>query len=458
MRFEYTPETPVQTQDIALEESKRLGSTALVAAKRGLAVGLSAVAMSGTAALAEQSPEPPVNNANLPSCDWNYLAGRDSICAPGNIPAECAAPAASQIRHYRLQPRRLHHAIKTVRAKSAGEPYNPRPFEIMSQDDGAVIDNNQGRREAVLYLGRLMGATGWRMTVYLYKFNQLGYKAKVDAGVRAAENCGYDVQMTLACNNAHWEKAKFRHSVRAVAKRYTEEGVHRYAICNEPNYPGWLKRMKGRTLPRTYNELYQIGYREVKKQDEHNKVIWGDLSSSHRPLVFMHRALACHRPKDNCKPVKADEIGYHPYLWTKHLKLHNPHTKRTSWRVGIDSLQVVQKQIKFEHKYGRLQTPDGEKPKLSLDEFAQMVRAPHRVKRRNIPDRRRGKNYEKIGDYLCRRKNFRRISFYIIDKMPKWRRKFDVFDSGMVNARGRLDQTFYDIGAWANAHPDCVEK
>ncbi|HTB48937.1 MAG TPA: hypothetical protein VK712_02545, partial [Verrucomicrobiae bacterium] len=217
----------------------------------------------------------------------------------------------------------------------------PKPhLEIGSEDDAVVASSNLARMATATEQARSMGASWWRAMIFPKDIFESHWK-QYDLAVSEATREGLNVTLTLACNEEHWTDQTFQRYVTAVVKRYDRRGVREYSICNEPNYPQWLDRMPGETLPQTYRQLYQIGYAAVKAQAEldgvNDSVFIFELSSEVQPIQFIKGALACPPGSSTCPPLETDGFAYHPYQ----LSTSPTKSSKVPGEVGIGSLPVL---------------------------------------------------------------------------------------------------------------------
>ena len=246
-------------------------------------------------------------------------------------------------------------------------------MEIAVQDDPVFVTQSYYDRERALQQARDMGVSrirvnvGWANTVRGSEQKNapapLSYDwAPFDSLVDAAARYGIRIQMTLtgpapafgAANrkigNYGPKAARFGDFARAAATHFKGR-VDRYSIWNEPNYVSWLEPHG--IAPALYRELYEAGYKQIKRADKRAQVLIGETAPyairkrSIAPLEFL-RDITCTTGaagggggsgvdvqvdpdaedarvrkaqsrrvptlrRGPCKPLKADGYAHHPY-------------------------------------------------------------------------------------------------------------------------------------------------
>jgi len=177
--------------------------------QRFLGVSLAVMTLGSLPNAAAQAPntaEPlrlPPATPLVSECPLDLPAGHDVNCDPVAIPLACLSPnALQQAQHFDVQKSAVKTARRLVRQEAANTTASNLVPHLtgMFEDDKASVYNNQQR----------------------------------DKGIRQAKACGFDVQLTLACNNVAWNESKFRKFVSNVALHYRKL-VSSIAPCNEPN-------------------------------------------------------------------------------------------------------------------------------------------------------------------------------------------------------------------------------
>ena len=341
--------------------------------------------------------------------------------------------------------------------QNTSQPVMEPHLSIGSEDDSAVASANQARIATATKQARSMGDTSWRDILYPKDVLKQRW-GRYDLSVSNAINEGLDVNITLACNDEHWTDSQFKRYVSSAVQRYDKLGVRNYSICNEPNFPGWLNPMPGKTLPQTYRSLYTDGYSAVKQQAQkdgvNDQVSIFELSSEIWPLKFIKQTLACPPPKSStCTPLLANEVAYHPYSLT------TPPTQpsKTPGEVGMGSLVLLENLVKSEYDAGRLETPDGQEPKLGLDEFAYQVKTSKDAARKHgraLPDSVRREYYREDLQIACLDPNIVRIIFYGLESPPPHSQ--GTWNSALIRPGGAPYGSLYVIQSFAIDHPDCV--
>lgn len=422
------------------------------------AVGSATLALAfGASAVAKESP-PAARTAGeraIP-CALNLLQGSDTDCVPGRsaaLPTACASEeAVRQVSFFRHNENKRREALEIVRNQITAEKSaagSPGQHTLLGfEDDGGITKNNQERSAGVLALGCMMGGQLKRIIVYPDRFQDQefrdAYYGRTADLVKAA---GLELQVTVACDKTVWPPQKFENFMRQVAV-FFKGRAESFAVCNESNYPGWLEPTPGKSVAETYAKLYPIGYSAIKKVDPESKVIFGEFSSRHYPMLFLGSVVQAAR--SNGDKLIFDLLGYHPYLWFKDESslppLENPDVTAASEQIGIDGLHVIEQELEAYFEAGDIATSDGGKPAIAFTEFAAMSRGTGKMESRVIPDRLRAKWYVKILNHVCGRVN--RWVFYQVDNAPEHSGSEDRWNSGLVNKWRELDISYYAIQEW----------
>ena len=246
-------------------------------------------------------------------------------------------------------------------------------MELAVQDDPVFVTASYYDRERALQQARDLGVSrirvnvGWASSVRGSEQKNapspLVYDwARYDSLVDAAARYGIRIQMTLtgpapafgAANrkvgNYGPKAVRFGEFARAAATHFKGR-VDRYSIWNEPNYISWLEPHG--IAPALYRELYEAGYKQIKRADSRAQVLIGETAPyairkrAIAPLEFL-RDVTCTTGRSTggggsgvdvqtdpdaegarvrkaqssrvpslrrgpCKPLKADGFAHHPY-------------------------------------------------------------------------------------------------------------------------------------------------
>jgi hypothetical protein len=249
----------------------------------------------------------------------------------------------------------------------------------------------------------------------------------------------------------------FQQFVRAVAKRFKGK-VDRYSIWNEPNYRTWLGPQREAWW--RYRQLYQVGYRAIKRADRRADVLFGEMSpydTRHAvpPLKFL-RDVACvdkkYRPtkravrerraglfsKKRCSggPLKADGYAHHPYEFRK-----APHrAKRGRDDVTMATLDRLTAALDKLERSRALMPRRGAWLPLYLTEFGYF-----RAGDRKISERRRAK--WTVKGFKIARKNPRvkQLLYYVLVRPPGG----TFFDLSLLDHDGKETRAYRAIVRWA---------
>jgi hypothetical protein len=309
-------------------------------------------------------------------------------------------------------------ALLALCAQSA---YAAKGMEVAVQDDPVFLSQSYYDREHALQQAHDMGATRvrvnmiWANVVNAPKdltqpvpvvYNWEPYDALVDAAARY----GIRVQFTVTGAAPAWATSNRKSGVygpkassygdftRAVATHFKGR-VDRYSVWNEPNYVSWMQPFD--KAPALYRELYQAGYKQIKRADKNALVLMGETAPyairkrSIAPLEFL-RDVTCATGKTGadsgsgaldpgvdpnetttarvrsaaaktkppkltrgpCKPLKADGYAHHPYDYR-----HKPdYAYKGADNATLGSLSRLTGTLQSLAKIRALTTTAGKKP------------------------------------------------------------------------------------------------
>ena len=263
-----------------------------------------------------------------------------------------------------------------VLALGAQTAHAAKGMEIAIQDDPVFLSRAYYDRDLALQQAHDMGATRLRVNMIWANvvnapddpnrpspvvYNWRPYDDLIDAAARH----GIRVQLTLTGSAPAWatfnrksgvygpKAASYGEFARAAALHFKKR-VDRYSIWNEPNYVSWMAPFD--KAPALYRELYQAGYKQIKRADKKALVLMGETSPyairkrAIAPLEFLRDVTCASNGKQGsgdggsgaldpgvdpnaptnaraaaakskppkltagpCKPLKADGYAHHPY-------------------------------------------------------------------------------------------------------------------------------------------------
>ncbi len=305
-------------------------------------------------------------------------------------------------------------------------------MEIAVQDDPVFLSRAYYDRDRALQQAHDIGATRVRVNMLWENVanapndrtppSPVAYDwAPYDSLVDAAAAQGIRVQLTLTGPAPAWatynrrrgvygpRPAAYGEFVRAVATHFKGR-VDRYSIWNEPNYVSWMQPFA--KAPALYRELYEAGYKQIKRADKRALVLIGETAPyaikkrSIAPLEFIRdvtcatgakgggggdsgaldpgvdpdevdstrassarvRAAATRPPKLNrgpCKPLRADGFAHHPYDYR-----HKPnYAYKGADNATLGSLDRLTGTLTSLQKIRALTTPKGKVPPVYLTEY-----------------------------------------------------------------------------------------
>jgi hypothetical protein len=248
--------------------------------------------------------------------------------------------------------------------------------------------------------------------------------------------------------------------VRAVARRF-EGRVQRYSLWNEPNWSSWLAPQK--QAARRYRQLYQLGYRAIKREDRRADVLFGELvpyDSRHSiaPLEFLRKVACVNRrykptrlarrnrrasPRSGKRcaggALKADGFAHHPYEFEKRPRLARRPTRDD---VSLGSLGRLTRALdKLERS--RALVPRGRAwLPLYLTEFGYF-----RAGERRIAERRRAKWAVEGFQLAQRHRRVKQLLYYVLVRPPGG----TFFDLSLLDWDGGETRTYRALVRWATA-------
>jgi hypothetical protein len=360
-----------------------------------------------------------------------------------------------------------------------GAAHAAKGMEIAVQDDPVFVDGAYYDREIALTQAAEMGVT--RIRVNLTWTGAAGSSAfstkkpkrvrwqwaKYDSLIDAAARYGMRLQLTLTGPAPAWGTYDRRNGVygpsaklfgqfaRAAAKHFKGR-VDRYAIWNEPNHTGWVQ--PGEFSAAIYRDIYDAGYKAIKRTDRKAKVLIGELvpyatARAVAPLVFL-RDVACaslvspgnlRRPprlvSGPCPGLRADGVAVHPYDYKR--APHQPYPEPDSATVG--SLGYLTGTLRALQRIRALRTPSGGVPGVYLTEFGYFNSGKYR-----LPQARRAK-YIVEGYRIAQRNKFvRQVTQYTFITPPKGFLG-GYFDMSLISLRGVVTPAYTALVRWAKA-------
>jgi hypothetical protein len=314
-------------------------------------------------------------------------------------------------------------------------------LEIAVQDDASLIHADGQTRQQALAMAQNLGANWIRVNDY-----PDADLSTYDAGINDARSHGFQVEMTLVCKG-NWSAQSFKAHASAVTQHFGG-AVHRYSICNEPNYPGWMSPIGGKSLAATYRSLYVAGRDGIKAVDPSAQVLFGELSSKYNPIQFMNDALCMNQ--GGCGGLMVDGIAYHPYQ-----QMTNPRLASAS-EVGIGSLDRINQAIDRAYYAGAAWTPGGGRPDIYLTEFGYQSLARGNLASRNLSASNRASWLPAAFDQACRTPHVKQMLQYQL--MPSGLDWGGSWDTSIVQRDGQPDASYLALKQWVESTPQCVAR
>ncbi len=371
------------------------------------------------------------------------------------MPPSCVTPSGlNQLKHYQSGSDNHYLARQIVNSHisdTSTETTAPH-LELGVEDDGGIVLNNQGRREALLMLGRGLGAKWQRFIIYPDRYSDPAFRTNSTTAIKAAVDCGYKVEVTLACNHRQWESAdQYGSFAGRVARRY-DGLVSELTSCNEPNNveDKWLQALPSKSLPQTERAMHIAAYNAIKAVNPNDEVVQGELSSSDSPLVFEQQVLECP-PKEgpHCTPLPADGIAIHPYKRFKDwgdgpLPPLNLQLPPTAPEIGIDSLATYESFITAAYKNGLLATTANQKPGVLIDEYGMQAGI--------ISAANWARLLTAVLSNVCADPNIKRLSLYQLDSNVN-----EEWNTALINRYGKPGVPFFVPPLWmSETNPQCM--
>jgi hypothetical protein len=382
-----------------------------------------------------------------------------------SLAALALAPAFAESKPGHLPPRLpigkitpIEHIGFTERASLIG---------LGNQDDATIDSGDKKVITQYLDQTQAMGVSWLRILIHPDKLRQLGWHG-FDLGILTAYEKGINVSVTAACDAERWQNLpakqytrQFSRFVTRIATRYAPY-IKEMSNCNEPNYPGSMAPMPGKSPAATYRSLYLAGYKAEKRMAPKVDVLFGDLSSEVEPLKFFRGVLKCPKTTTKCSPILTEALAYHPYQQTDSPNNRFP----DNGEVGISQLPVIEAELKQAYDAGQIETPDDHSlPRLSLTEFAyqQAIRGetsdpqiPTRQRQRYLESNVRDKYYTQSLEVACRDPNVNRLSFLGFNApSPDWP---GPWDSPFRDLQGNLLSTYFKVQQYVRQRIDCFRQ
>jgi hypothetical protein len=359
---------------------------------------------------------------------------------------------------------------------------------VGAQDEGVVNSGDPARVDSAMDFARNeQGATWWRAMFGHADLTTEEGLARFDTVIAHAEKHGLKLNITLKCNLVQWNTKSIRQMVRTIATRHPGK-IDSISICNEPNYEnkrdkGWLRRLRGMTLPETYGFLYEEAYDEIQKVNKELglgiKVWFGELSS--KPGItpkegwvtmtqFLIKTVEYlqKRQGKNAKPVNMDAATAHPYQLTSNPLYPSPNKNE----MGMGSLANFNATLVALHAKGAIQTEDGGLPSLNVTEIAWLANTRNERKKllqiqkrtgkisgiidRFIPERLRSVYYRNSIRKMCTIRNANLFFTYGINSPdPEWEGWFNV---ALRDKHGKMLPTARDMKTEVTRNSACIKS
>ncbi|HYH58179.1 MAG TPA: hypothetical protein VD790_03000 [Thermoleophilaceae bacterium] len=251
----------------------------------------------------------------------------------------------------------------------------------------------------------------------------------------------------------------FKEFVSAAAREF-EGRVSRYSIWNEPN---WISHLAPqRQAAWRYRQLYQVGYRAIKREDPKADVLFGELvpyDSRHAiaPLEFVRRVLCVNRRYEPTRravrqrdaaplsgkrcaggTLRADGFAHHPYEFLKPPKKAR---RPSPDDVSMGALDRLTDALDAAKESRALVPPRGEPwLPLYLTEFGYF-----REGDRKIPERKRAKWSVQGFRMAVEHPRVRQLLYYVFVQPPGG---FS-FDLSILDWQGGETRTYNALVRWA---------
>lgn len=301
------------------------------------------------------------------------------------------------------------------------------------------------------------------------RYDWAPYESLVDL----ARAYGVRVQFTLTGPAPAWGTASkradrgywrpkprlYRQFVKAVARRFDGK-VRRYSLWNEPNYATWLGPQ--REAARRYRQIYQLGYKAIKRVDRRAQVLFGEMSPyrtrhSIAPLTFLRRVACVNRRYKPTRravrqrrasvlsgkpcaggPLKADGFAHHPYEFKKPpARAHRGRDAVTL--ASLDRLSAALDRLK---RARSLVPRRGRWLPLYLTEFGYF-----RAGDRRISERKRARWTVKGFRLAQRHPRVKQLLHYVLVRPPGG----TFFDLSLLDHDGGKTRTYRRLVRWTRA-------
>jgi hypothetical protein len=347
-------------------------------------------------------------------------------------------------------------------------------LELGGEDDRVIMNDNEEEAHKILSMARDMGFSRWRMMIHPDKLEKLGMGPHERAVDRIVKH-GMQPNVVITCEGKEWTKESFYKYVSSITNQLRDK-VHVYAICNEPNYPGWLIVMADKTPAETYAQLFVTGQNAIKKRDKGAIVEFGEFSS--KPLkvtikkdgvntrkgitmtMFMHDTIKAVN-KIVGGPAPIDRIAVHPYQLTSSPFRPSP----VSGEQGMGSMGDIEDAIDEEYEAGSIRTPNGGRPLTEVTESGYHAPTrgededpdlPDRMKLRYIQEPLRSRYYRRLINIGCNDKKMAVLYSYDFDTpsvlWPGW------WNSPFLDLEDKILPPAVIVQKFGRNHPKCIKQ
>jgi len=256
--------------------------------------------------------------------------------------------------------------------------------------------------------------------------------------------------------------------IRTYVKRYSDQGVRRFSLWNEPNI-GYLcppsqknhsecghssNKIGGQLYARVYKKGYAVvqSLKKAGKIPKTVKILLGELASAQEPHIFAFMDAMVSKGK-----LEADGFSYHPYQSctppTSKAKKNFATKNCNAYTNGISMAADMQKKLKALAKAGKL-TVSGTKNKplpLYMTEFGYFQQCPAASAtvgfcKNGIPETLRAKWYIQALEFAQKNGAQEFVLFQFTGVPP------GVWNTALLDANLNPTGSYKAIHAWAKSH------
>jgi hypothetical protein len=313
-------------------------------------------------------------------------------------------------------------------------------MEIATQDDSVVLHQHYGNRARALDQMKALGVRWLRINViwseykrYQRQFRRSNGWQPYDDAVNLARAKGIKVQFTIIGTPDYdrrgdkWltyykpKASRFKIFARNVARHF-QGRVFRISIWNEFNLGRFLSPQ--RQAVTLYRALYKAGYAAIKGVDRRIEVLIGETTSSKNPLGML-QAVATTRGG-----LRTDGVAHHAFQFF----IRPGARDRRYW--GISNIPAIRRWQRTLARRKLLRTPRGGTPPLLITEYGYQRRGIYRI------SEAKRRSWALLSFQYARRTGAKQLLWYQISHQPTVFSRGDVWDSGIIDLRGRGDTVY----------------